>query len=234
MNLPAPTPLLLVVSAPSGAGKTTLCARLLREFPGMRRVVTCTTRAPREGEAPGRDYVFLKPAEFARRAAAGEFLEQAVVHGACYGTLRRPVADSLRAGHDTLLVIDVQGAARVRRILRSRRAGALPGVLVDVFVATPSLEALRHRLKRRGKDTPAVIERRMRNAPAEIARWPEFRYLLVNDRLRQAYAQLRAIVLAEHCRTGTGRRGARPERPARPRPATRPTVRPNPDSRRQP
>ncbi len=213
MNLPPRHPLLLVVSAPSGAGKTTLCSRLLRECPDLERVVTCTTRAPRRGETNGRDYLFLSAADFARRAAAGDFLEYAEVHGARYGTPRRPVEAALRAGRDTLLVIDVQGAARVRRALRRTDARLPRALFADVLIAPPSLEALARRLRRRAKDSPASIERRLRNAPAELARWPEFQFLVINDRLRQAYVQLRAIVVAAHCRILNDESRRRPSGP---------------------
>ena len=138
---PAAHPLLLVVSAPSGAGKTTLCDRLRAEFPAIRYSVSCTTRGPREGEVDGEDYHFLSEAEFRRRLAAGEFLEHAVVHGHLYGTLRSEVADGMTAGRDVLMDIDVQGAAQIRAAL----AGLPPDHplrrgYTDVFIAPPSLD----------------------------------------------------------------------------------------------
>lgn len=192
-------PLLLVVSAPSGAGKTTLCDRLLAESPGMVYSISCTTRAPRGNEVDGQDYHFLSEAEFERRVAAGEFLEHATVHGKRYGTLRQAVVEALAAGRDVLMDIDVQGATQIRRAALGE-GGSLNRAYVDVFIAPPSIEALRERLCKRSEDTPAVIEQRVRNARGELDCWRDYRYLIVNDRLDDAYRQLHAIVSAEHCR----------------------------------
>lgn len=189
--------LLLVVSAPSGAGKTTLCNRLLQEHPGMVRSVTCTTRLPRGTEVDGRDYHFLSAEGFNRKVAEGLFLEHAVVHGNQYGTLRSTVEESLTAGKDVLLVIDVQGAASVRRAARSL-GGLLGRAYVDIFIEPPSLDALRDRLEKRGEDTPDVIERRLANARGEMERAQEFQYRVVNDNLEEATSRLRAILQAEH------------------------------------
>lgn len=190
--------LLLVISAPSGAGKSTLCGLMLRDHPNFVRVVTCTTRAPRGRERDGVDYHFLSGSEFARRVRAGAFLEHAAVHGNRYGTLAASVRRALAAGHDVALVIDVQGAARVRA--RAARDPALRRAFADVFIAPPSLAVLRRRLVKRGEDAPAAIRRRIRNAAAELRCWKQFRYLVVNDRLSEARARLRAIVAAEKCR----------------------------------
>ena len=189
-------PLLLVVSAPSGAGKTTLCDRLLAEHPAMTRSISCTTRAPRGAEVDGRDYYFLSAEEFNRRVEAGLFLEHATVHGNQYGTLRSNVEDRLKAGQDVLLVIDVQGAASVRQAAKSL-GGLLGRSYVDVFVSVPSFDALRDRIEKRGEDAPDVIERRLKNAQGEMARAGEYQHRVVNDQLDQAYTELRAIVQAE-------------------------------------
>lgn len=189
--------LLLVVSAPSGAGKTTLCDRLLAEHPDMIRSVSCTTRAPRGSEKDGRDYLFLSPAEFNRRVEAGEFLEHATVHGNQYGTLRSTVEAGLNAGRDVLLVIDVQGAAAVRASARAA-GGLLSRGYVDIFISPPSLEALRFRLQHRGEDAPEVIDRRLAGAVNEMARAGEYSYRVVNDDLDRAYAELNSIIRAEH------------------------------------
>jgi guanylate kinase len=194
-------PLLIVVSAPSGAGKTTLCDRLLAEHPSMVYSISCTTRAPRGDEVDGRDYHFLSASEFERRVAAGEFIEHARVHGNWYGTLRQTVLESLSAGKDVLMDIDVQGAALIRAVAQGS-AGLLKTGYVDVFIAPPSLEALRLRLTVRNEDTPEVIERRIKNAVVEMARWREYQYMVINDELDEAYVELRAVVRAEHCRTG--------------------------------
>lgn len=197
MNAPAQRPLLLVVSAPSGAGKTTLCTRLLAQFPGMVRSVSCTTRPPRPGEVNGQDYVFLDGVEFQRRIDAGAFLEFAQVHGAWYGTPRAPVEQALHAERDMLLIIDVQGAARIRQLLAQSAAGDLRRAFVDVFIMPPDAATLRQRLVARGQDEADVIERRLENAAGEMAGAAIYRYRIVNDCLEDALARLREIVLAE-------------------------------------
>lgn len=197
-------PILLVVSAPSGAGKTTLGERLLKMMPDMVRSVSCTTRAPRAGEMNGRDYVFLDAAQFQQKIAEGAFLEYAEVHGAQYGTLREPVEQALLAGRDVLLIIDVQGAERIRQLLQQSAGAKLRSAFVDVFIAPPDMETLRRRLVARGQDASAVIERRMQNAGLEMASAGRYQYLIVNDRIEEAAARLHGIVLAEHCRNGNG------------------------------
>ncbi len=206
MNAPRnERPLLLVVSAPSGAGKTTLCDRLLEAFAGMRYSVSCTTRPPREGERDGIDYRFLDEEAFRARAGQGAFLEYARVHGHGYGTPREPIDAALAAGCDVLLDIDVQGAAQVRDGLRAAPPeDPLRLAYVDVFVAPPSVDELRRRLVSRGKDAPEVIERRVRQAGREMACAGAYRYRLVNDRLEEAFDVLRAIVLAERHRVLRG------------------------------
>ena len=192
--------LLLVVSAPSGGGKTTLCNRLLAEHDCITRSISCTTRAPRGAEIDGKDYHFLSTAEFNRRVSEGLFLEHAVVHGNQYGTLRSNVEEALGAGQDVLMVIDVQGAATVRRAAHDL-GGILGRAYVDIFIAPPSLEALRDRLQKRGEDTPDVIERRLENARGELDRGRDYQHQVINDNLDQAYAELHAIIHAEHART---------------------------------
>lgn len=195
---PSTRSLLIVVAAPSGAGKTTLCERLLAEFPGVTYSVSCTTRAPRGREVDGEDYHFLTADEFERRVAAGDFLEHAVVHGHRYGTLRSTVEAALRAGRSVLLDIDVQGAATLRAAVASGRHGELlQAGYVDVFIEPPSLEALRARLAARGEDSAAAMERRLANAAAELGERHRFRYRIVNDELETAYAELRRILQAE-------------------------------------
>lgn len=193
--------LLIVVSAPSGGGKTTLCERLMAEFHQLVYSVSCTTRAPRDGETDGTDYYFISEPEFRRRVDAGEFLEYANVHGHLYGTLRRYVEKGFASGRDVLMDIDVQGAAQIReRLATLAPSDPLRRGFVDVFIAPPSIEVLRKRLLLRGKDTDEVIERRLRQAENELQRWPEYRYLIVNDRLDASYDALRSIIVAEHRR----------------------------------
>ena len=195
-------PLLLVISAPSGGGKTTLCERLMAEFDdSMNYSVSCTTRDPREGEVDGTDYFFLSEDEFERRIQRGDFLEHATVHGHRYGTPKQVIEEGFKSGRDILMDLDVQGVQQIRAKLQSCAADdPLRRGFVDVFIAAPSLEVLRKRLQGRGKDAAAVIERRLQMAEKEMVHWPEYQYLIINDRLDASYDALRAIVLAEHRR----------------------------------
>jgi len=183
---------LIVVSAPSGAGKTTLCRRLLEALPGLVFSVSHTTRPPRSGERPGADYHFVGRAEFEARRTAGEFLEWAVVGGELYGTSAVAVETSLSEGLDVLLDVDTQGAAAVRR---------LKPEAVLVFILPPGPEALRARLLARGSESEEGLERRLRLAAAEVARAGEYDYQVINDDLDAAFERLRAIVVASRCRT---------------------------------
>ena len=188
-------PLLIVISAPSGAGKTTLCERLLQDYPELTYSISCTTREPRGEEEDGVDYYFLSAAEFARHVKEKGFLEHATVHGFSYGSLKEPVYSAFAEGQCVLMDIDVEGAAQVREHIATlpptdpMRAG-----FVDIFVRPPSMEALRERLEGRGEDDEATIERRLRNAEKEMARAGEFRYHVVNDDLEIAYRELRGII----------------------------------------
>ena len=179
---------MFVISSPSGGGKTTVVKRLRRTVPRLVRSVSLTTRAPRRGERPGRDYRFATPAAFQRMRRRGELLEWARVHGAQYGTPKRPVLDALAHGRDVMLSIDVQGARQVRRAL-GRRA-------VLIFLMPPSMASLRQRLLRRRTDTPAAIRRRLAVAKRELrcASWYDHR--VVNDRLDRAVSDVRAILVA--------------------------------------
>ncbi len=191
-------PLLVIVAAPSGTGKSTLCDRLMGAFEGIVYSVSCTTRQPRGREKHGIDYYFLSDDEFAQKVAAGEFLEHAEVHGHKYGTLRRTVADAMRQGHSVLMDIDVQG---VRQVREKCRAPETPPVVrdgyVDIFISPPSLQELRRRLECRGEDSAEVIERRMQNAAGEMACAEEFKYNIINDDLEQAFAELLRVLRAE-------------------------------------
>jgi guanylate kinase len=195
-------PIIFLISAPSGAGKTTLCDMLREEFKGtLRGVVTVTTRPPRPGEVEGASYRFFSAADFELHATAGAFLEQATVHGYRYGTPRGTVTHILHRGQDVLLNVDVQGAASVRAALHVAPPGSeLCVPLVDIFIAPPSFETLQARLTERGQDSAEVIERRLQQAAIEMDRYSEFQYLVINDDLLVAYDKLRAIVLAERAR----------------------------------
>jgi len=193
--------MIFIVSAPSGAGKTTLCDRLQAEFKSLHYAVTATTRAPREGEVDGKSYYFLTREDFERRLSEGRFLESALVHGHRYGSPRDPVEQALKDGKDVLMNLDVQGAASVRDyVARLPMGDRLKREVVDIFVVPPSLEVLQNRLLKRGKDSQEVIERRLKQAEEEISHWREYRYMVVNDDLAEAYDNMRAIILAERHR----------------------------------
>jgi len=193
-----PGGLLLVVSGPSGAGKGTLVDRLTAARPECVFAISSTTRPRREGEVDGVQYEFVTREEFERRIAQGYFLEFAEVHGQLYGTPARFVDDGVRQGRVVVLDVDVQGGASVRR----ERPDA-----ASVFVYPPSIDSLRQRLLSRGTDGAEVIERRLRNAPAEMAQYVEYDYVIVNDDLEQAVSRLIAIVDAERSRVGRLRAG---------------------------
>jgi guanylate kinase len=184
--------LLLVLSSPSGAGKTTLSRELLKADPGIAISVSVTTRRPRPGEVDGRDYIFCDQAAFERMRDAGELLEWASVHGNLYGTPKSAVMDLLAAGKDVLFDIDWQGAQQLKE-----RA---PEELVRVFILPPSAATLEQRLKTRAQDDAAVVARRLAAASAEIAHWAEYEYVLINEDVGVSLAGLRAILAAERLR----------------------------------
>lgn len=191
-------PILVIVSAPSGAGKTTLCERLRDEVADLVYSVSCTTRAPRGEEVDGQDYCFLSDQEFVARIEEGAFLEHARVHGYRYGTLRSTIANAMAGGKSVLMDIDVQGAAHIRDALEAGPGDdPITGRWVDIFISPPSIDALRRRLEDRGEDAPEVIRGRLRNADAEMARAGEYRYTVINDDLDEAYMRLRDIVVRE-------------------------------------
>jgi guanylate kinase len=198
MNKASSNPLLILISAPSGGGKTTLCQQLLAARPNMTRAVTCTTRAPRPGEKDGVDYYFLDPAEFQRRVQAGEFIEHATVFGRSYGILRSELLDKLRLGRDVLLAVDVQGAATIRD--RALADPELNRALVTVFLTPPSIVVLEERLKKRASDAPEEIQKRLGIARKEIAQWNNFDYLLISTSIPEDLRRMLAIVEAEKSR----------------------------------
>lgn len=198
--------MIFIVSAPSGAGKTTLCDKLQAEFKDIHYTITATTRKPREGEVDGKSYYFMTPDEFESTWKKGGFLEMALVHGNSYGTPRGPLEVALKEGKDVLINMDVQGAAAVRDyVRRAPEDDALKREVVDIFVVPPSLEVLKSRLMLRGKDSKEVIDRRLKQAEEEIAHWKEYRYMVVNDDLAEAYDNMRAIILAERHRNSNRR-----------------------------
>jgi guanylate kinase len=186
---------LIIVSAPSGAGKTSLCDRLLQDYPEIVYSISCTTRLPRGEEVDGEDYHFLTEANFEKHVKKGHFLEHAKVHGFYYGTLRAPVDEALAEGHCVLMDIDVEGAAQVRAAVGKLPAtNPLRAGFTDIFIKPPSLDELHARLEGRSEDDEATIERRMKNAVGEMARAGEFRYHVVNDDFEVAYRELRGII----------------------------------------
>lgn len=183
--------ILFIVSAPSGAGKTTISNRALREISGLEMSISCTTRVPRSGEVAGRDYHFLSPSEFNRMREQGEFAEWAQVHDFLYGTPRKPIENALAEGRDMLLDIDVQGA----RQLKQRYVEA-----VAVFVLPPSEEELERRLRGRGTDSEAVIRRRLARARTEMDEYRAYDYYVINRDVEESVRLLAAIVAAERVR----------------------------------
>jgi guanylate kinase len=191
--------LLIIISAPSGGGKTTLCEALLIENPStVVRAITCTTRAPRLGEKDGVDYYFLDAADFLKRVQAGNFLEHATVHGNSYGTLKSEVLNKLRQGKDVLLNIDVQGAASIRAKAESDED--IRHALVTIFLAPPSLAILEERLKKRDSDSAANIQKRLSVARHEIGHWKNFDYLLISGSVEEDLAKVTGIITAEKLR----------------------------------
>ena len=180
--------ILFVVSAPSGAGKTSLVRALLAAEPGIRLSISYTTRPPRPGEANKRDYHFVPPGTFERMLEAGEFLESATVHGHRYGTSQKWITDELAQEHDVLLEIDWQGAQQVRRLMRS---------VVSIFILPPSFDALRARLVGRGQDSEEVIAQRLAAAREEMSHGAEFEYAIINDDFDRAARDLTSIIRAE-------------------------------------
>jgi guanylate kinase len=181
--------LMLVLSSPSGAGKTTLSRLLLRSDRKVELSISVTTRTKRRGETNGRDYHFIDQARFDEMVGRGELLEWAEVFGHRYGTPRQPVIKALQAGRDVLFDIDWQGTQQLREKARTD--------LVSVFILPPTAKELERRLKRRAQDSKSVIGSRMAKAAGEMSHWPEYDYVIVNRDKRGAFAELRAILAAE-------------------------------------
>jgi len=181
---------LLVISSPSGAGKTTLSRQLLQDESGsIEMSVSVTTRPRRSSEIEGVHYRFLAVRDFERMRETGQLLEWAEVHGNFYGTPRDPVQQALSAGRDVLFDIDVQGTRQLME--------AMPDEVVSVFILPPSIDEMRRRLKRRAEDDDATIMKRLRTAETELADWRIYDYVIVNDDLGRSYPELHAILVAE-------------------------------------
>ena len=190
---------LLVLSSPSGAGKTTITRRLLERDPSLSLSVSVTTRLRRPSEMDGRDYHFIDQAEFDRMVAQGELLEHATVFGHSYGTPRQPIEQAIAAGSDIVTDIDWQGTQQLNK--------SVPQHLVTIFVLPPSLAALEARLKTRAQDSAEVVAARMAKAQEEMSHWSEYDYVIVNDDLQTSVGQAEAIVSAERSRRGRTSQG---------------------------
>ena len=183
---------LVVVSAPSGAGKTTLCHEVRSLVPNLFYSVSCTTRDPRPGEIDGKHYHFVDRAKFDQMVAQSELLEHAIVFGNCYGTPRGPVMQALDSGQDIISDVDWQGTQQLKEHVRDD--------VVTVFILPPTIEALKERLQIRAQDTPDVVQERMAKSSDEMSHWPEYDYVIVNDDLDSSLRQVRAILDAERKR----------------------------------
>ena len=186
--------LMLVLSSPSGAGKTTLSRRLMESDPAVAMSVSATTRPPREGEAEGKDYFFVSPSMFTGMVEGGAFLEHALVFGHYYGTPKEPVMLALAKGRDVLFDIDWQGTQQLRQ-----QAG---DDLVSIFVLPPSHDELERRLRARAQDTDDVVASRMARANNEISHWAEYDYIVINDDLGATLAKIQTILAAERMKRG--------------------------------
>ena len=188
---PASGSSLFIITAPSGAGKSSLLQALTKKDPALGLSISHTTRAPRPGEENGREYYFTTIPDFLEKQKRGEFLESAEVHGNYDGTSRRAVLERLAGGKDTLLEIDWQGAEQIRKLIMET---------VSIFILPPSIAALKERLEKRGQDSPETIAARIQAASEEISHAPDFDYVIINDNFDLALAQLAAIVSAARCR----------------------------------
>ncbi len=182
---------LIVISAPSGSGKTSLANRALEEIPKLRFSVSHTTRKPRPGERDRVEYIFVSEKEFEEMIGQGTFLEHARVYGNYYGTSRAFVDEELSVGYDVLLDLDVQGAAQVKK--------SYPEAIL-VFVFPPSLEVLKTRLKNRGLDDPSIIDKRLRIAKKEIQRYTDYQYVIINREIEESIVELKSIIQVAGCR----------------------------------
>jgi len=185
--------MLVALSSPSGAGKSTMVRRLLKDDPNFRMSVSATTRQSRPGEQHGREYFFHTQEEFRRDIEAGGFLEHAEVFGNLYGTPRAAVEEAMSEGFDVLFDVDWQGAQQLRD-------SALGKSFVQIFILPPSIAALEKRLTDRGQDAPDVIAKRMGKAMSEIRHWAEYDYVLINDDLDLCFSQIRTIINSERLR----------------------------------
>ena len=183
---------LFVITAPSGAGKTSLIEAVMRDDPSLKISVSYTTRAPRKGEKDGVDYHFVDQAAFRKMNDRGEFLESAEVHGNFYGTSKQVILDAVKRGDDLILEIDWQGAQQVRKLYPE---------CIGIFILPPSVEELERRMRTRGQDSDAVIRRRLDNAREELAHKDEFKYRIINKDFETARRELAKIIQTERAKT---------------------------------
>lgn len=195
--------LLLVLSAPSGGGKTTLSKQILATHPGLVRAITCTTRSPRPGEQDGVDYFFLNAADFLKRVQAGNFIEHATVYGHSYGTLKSELLGKLRSGRDVLLTVDVQGVAALRA--RAEQEPELRKALVTIFLIPSSLAVLQERLHKRGTDSEAVCQKRLSVAKQELGQWKNFDYIILSNSIEEDLRRMQIIIEAEKMKQSRSR-----------------------------
>ncbi|MFH1782016.1 MAG: guanylate kinase [Candidatus Omnitrophota bacterium] len=184
--------ILFVISAPSGSGKTTLCSRLVESLDSVGRSISMTTRSPRAGERDGMDYIFIEKDEFLKRKNRNEFLEWAKVFDEYYGTPKKYVTHLISKGQDVIVSIDVQGAMKIKRMKKLQA--------VYIFILPPSMAMLKERLFNRSTDTKTEIAKRLRVAKKELKDLPKYDYVVVNNVLKSALDELRAIIVAERCR----------------------------------
>ena len=183
---------LFVVSAPSGAGKTTLCKKIIKTIDNVRNSVSFTTRQPRAGEIPDEDYCFVSEAEFRAMIDRGDFVEWARVHGNFYGTSRLKLEELVSAGYDVLLDIDTQGAHQIRKAFNNA---------VSIFILPPSMKELKHRLEGRMSNSAEDMDRRLQRAVDEIREYKTYDYVIVNDVIKTSLKKLEAIIIAETLRS---------------------------------
>jgi len=183
---------IFIVSAPSGAGKTTLCKKIVRMVDNIRPSISFTTRQPRAGEIPGEDYYFVSEDEFRSMIGRGDFIEWAQVHGNLYGTSRRKLEELIDAGYDMLLDIDTQGARQIRQAFSNA---------VYIFILPPSMTELKHRLERRMSNSVEDMNRRMLRAVDEIKEYKMYDYVIVNDMIEASLKKLEAVIIAERLRS---------------------------------